>query len=672
MVTVFEYQNHIEKDANDKKVRHTKSIEHPPMTLEWLKQFLEQNQLMTPIGHDPLTIEKWEIHDSKSHIHTHKRGLLGIIMAQKSFADIAKAMSMGIHMIEHMFEEQNKAQAAEMLYGFFKKTLGEEHSLSMHALMEFAGDISKLIEEKMTHMKKLGWAPRRKEIKHILLTRPARPHDILAALIVTAEMWGHLYPDSYLQELQWGRYLWFEWLCASLGFDYEYELKACQDKEAQSNQETKDHLNEAILIERLFKRHQDDNHPYIQAIGGGSKYWWALRSGRESQVSKWEKEVKEKLGAMDRAEYVFSKMMSNEPEIAAWAYPGIYGKDPSAEKLGPAFVWALSNYPNTTHPDISNNFKNMMDANGVAFHALPFCRNPALSREYKSLMPIAIRASGDAAMIADWHTVEAAKNNQEHYGEYTFNPKHIEALWKFWKTHHKKLHPILQMTNPKLQLLIRESWVSEVDKSIIKTYIKTLGTTVSEWVLNDTKPNDMIMKMGWYRYDGGSMIIDRDANGDKSLNRVLNYIRLDGHSAAMSNQLERDHLWTAQIKRYIESIRDKDTFSTNPEYQKEHFKKIHDEVISYLRASITWVSPEKYKEALKSQKYLQDLDRLGFDVSRENILQEIPFGKTADFGAEAAFYRFMNGTSHAEGIQKNTKKAANDAIYTLGEPQKAV
>lgn len=83
------------------------------------------------------------------------------------------------------------------------------------------------------------------------------------------------------------------------------------------------------------------------------------------------------------------------------------------------------------------------------------------------------------------------------------------------------------------------------------------------------------------------MIIDRDANGDKSLNRVLNYIRLDGHSAAMSNQLERDHLWTAQIKRYIESIRDKDTFSTNPEYQKEHFKKIHDEVISYLRASIT-------------------------------------------------------------------------------------
>lgn len=99
----------------------------------------------------------------------------------------------------------------------------------------------------------------------------------------------------------------------------------------------------------------------------------------------------------------------------------------------------------------------MMDANGVAFHALPFCRNPALSREYKSLMPIAIRASGDAAMIADWHTVEAAKNNQEHYGEYTFNPKHIEALWKFWKTHHKKLHPILQMTNPKLQLLIRES-----------------------------------------------------------------------------------------------------------------------------------------------------------------------------------------------------------------------
>ena len=82
---------------------------------------------------------------------------------------------------------------------------------------------------------------------------------------------------------------------------------------------------------------------------------------------------------MDRAEYVVSKLESNEPEIALGGYPAIYGKDPSAINLGPAFVWALSNYPNTTHPDVSNGFKNMMDANGVSYHALPFCRNSQMA-----------------------------------------------------------------------------------------------------------------------------------------------------------------------------------------------------------------------------------------------------------------------------------------------------
>jgi hypothetical protein len=64
---------------------------------------------------------------------------------------------------------------------------------------------------------------------------------------------------------------------------------------------------------------------------------------------------------MDRAEYVVSKMESNEPEIAMGAYPSVYGKDPSAKNLGPAFVWALSNFPNSSHPETSNTFKNMMD-----------------------------------------------------------------------------------------------------------------------------------------------------------------------------------------------------------------------------------------------------------------------------------------------------------------------
>lgn len=42
----------------------------------------------------------------------------------------------------------------------------------------------------------------REEISKIVRTKPPKPVDILAAAIVTAEMAGHLYPDTYLSDLQ--------------------------------------------------------------------------------------------------------------------------------------------------------------------------------------------------------------------------------------------------------------------------------------------------------------------------------------------------------------------------------------------------------------------------------------------------------------------------------------
>ena len=54
-------------------------------------------------------------------------------------------------------------------------------------------------------------------------------------------------------------------------------------------------------------------------------------------------------------------------------------------------MWALSNFPNTAHPEVSNTFKNMMDGNGVAFHALPFCRNKQNSNIYKSTLDVLMK-----------------------------------------------------------------------------------------------------------------------------------------------------------------------------------------------------------------------------------------------------------------------------------------
>jgi hypothetical protein len=56
-------------------------------------------------------------------------------------------------------------------------------------------------------------------------------------------------------------------VCLALGFDPKVELKKAQDKEANKNSETSEHMHETTLLTRFFKLHQDDS-PYIQAIAG--------------------------------------------------------------------------------------------------------------------------------------------------------------------------------------------------------------------------------------------------------------------------------------------------------------------------------------------------------------------------------------------------------------------
>jgi hypothetical protein len=100
------------------------------------------------------------------------------------------------------------------------------------------------------------------------------------------------------------------------------------------------------------------------------------------------------------------------------AFPGIYGKDPSAVNLGPAFIWALSNFPNTAHTNTNNAFKNMMDGNGVSFHALAFCKDSEVAAIYKSTVPLIIHKLAHdnpgkyQGMLDAWNKVEAYQKGE--------------------------------------------------------------------------------------------------------------------------------------------------------------------------------------------------------------------------------------------------------------------
>lgn len=112
----------------------------------------------------------------------------------------------------------------------------------------------------------------RKEIRKILTTKPPKPIDILAAGIVILESTGVLYPDAELSDLQGERYIWFEQICLAIGLNPKEQMKNCYAKVVKDNPEAAHHVNEIDLIERMMKNNQAEN-PYIQAIGGGSKFW---------------------------------------------------------------------------------------------------------------------------------------------------------------------------------------------------------------------------------------------------------------------------------------------------------------------------------------------------------------------------------------------------------------
>ena len=95
------------------------------------------------------------------------------------------------------------------------------------------------------------------------------------------------------------------------------------------------------------------------------------------------------------------------------------------------------------------------------------------------------------------------------------------------------------------------------------------------------------------------MIIDIDDVGNKSIKRLLNYLPIDGHSGIIRDSNYATHIWDIQILPYIQSIKTHPDFIKNPSYQKEQFKRIHDEVMWFLREKFTGIKRESYINAIK-------------------------------------------------------------------------
>lgn len=249
---------------------------------------------------------------------------------------------------------------------------------------------------------KYAGAQRRKKVRDMLLNE-TKPHYILAAMILSYDMSGTLYADSYLQDLQGSRYIWFEKVAASLGLDPKVQLALATKKVYESDPKVfnMNHLPEEELIKTMFKLNQETND-YVQAVGGGAKIWKMADEYKKKQVSKGEEvAVEEGSTDMARADLAVKKMESNEFEIALGAFNKALDKGMGNDVFGPVFSMVMGGAPAYLHHSTLDAFAKKQFS-GFAFHGFAFVKTKAKADLYRKAVEIAVKKSGDAQMQNDF------------------------------------------------------------------------------------------------------------------------------------------------------------------------------------------------------------------------------------------------------------------------------
>lgn len=649
-------------------IREEKVLRGNMLTLEFLKEYLENEGFTEPYNHDPIRNPK-KYHDTgelppgAEEPQWQKRRSL--FSGWANVGALIAAVKMGKEMIEHKMEEKQRLQAAEFFYNM-SQTLGKEGSdWALQAMSQFAGSIGEMVDKRISKLEQLSAEPRRKEIRKILLTKPPKPFDIMAAMTVTVKMSGHLYPDSALQDLQGHNYLWFRQLCESLGYDYNTELQKAIKKEREENSTTAEHIHETTLITRFLKANSGKN-PYIQAFRGGSKYWGAVVEGRNGQIEKGEREVKERAKPGDRKTYIMAKYKSNELEIVVGAFPELWGADASPQYLSPAFVWTMSNATRIAHPELLQKFKKgNVYGKGLNFHAAQFGEDNREAKMYQSAVAAIVKyLSRPGGPLAGTQALEELNSlaRVRDSAPDSHRPELYEDLSKFWERYQHALHPVLQGTSPDLFLASQSALLSEEEKTAIQEYTKKMSITTAVAMEQFSKD---LLKYDGYAHD--SNFIFSTAPGDAHVSLALQLKKFKIETDHIAIDSDQAHLWNGSILKYLDSIRTDPVFSSNPEYRKTQFAVTHQEIMQFIARSFTTMArldPEHWDVVVKKQVYLQDLVKRGFDLSFDNVFHG---GEHNRYNVDMVYPRFLSGgisaTASAQmtqsGIQSRVREAMN-------------
>lgn len=618
--------------------------------------------------------------------HGNKSFLWGVLSEPGSLYSKYLAVKMGFNKLKASQDQKAQVQAAEAMYHWAKRYLPEWSDMRYAFTTEFSHTVGGEINKKIEELGTLGASEKRARVRKILLTKPAKPYELFAALIVIAKMTGELYPDQELGPLQGDKYLWFRALAESMNLNPDEELQAAKKKVIDEYKLQSNHPPETALITRLFKK--NNAHPYVTAISSGSKYWHAVTEGLEWQKSKWQKESKVLGGAEEASIYAMSKFKSNELPIVAGAIPEIYGKDPSAQYMTPAFVWAMSNATSIVRFHVSKEdvFNKNIFGNGSYFHAFPFCMSPAGAKKYQNTVREVVKylVAKNKISAGDQQKFESlcAKIEQS---PNTHDEEVFAGFGAFWNKYYSTLHPILQVTTPELMVMLRDDTYNQ---EVIKDYLYTFHDLAGMRGSMEAPMSEEILIQNGYNADAnGSMnfglkVLKEGINGEKDIcdykNRSLKYViekatkKINVHNLTMDSTTYK-YIWRNQVYAYINSIRTNETFRENPEFQKEQYIILIKEVISALRENIRGAhhTSELFENAKKDQDnaYLKDLEGLGVNISDYENFK----GSDLDTMAEEAYWRFIRSQPEqhtTDDILKSIPTTAQKIVNTgsMGRP----
>ncbi|MBX9809906.1 hypothetical protein K2X92_05950, partial [Candidatus Gracilibacteria bacterium] len=628
------------------------------------------------ISTDPTKVDDGYTEEDPFHMHNNAlKSFLNI----GNIGDLMKAFEMSWHAFEHTMEKGQKINASKFMYRMFGKM---DNDFGSQIAADYVEGVGETIEKIMKKIKGFNnGMKKRKKCLHLLQDKASKPEEIAAALITTVEGSGGLYMDEPFVGFA-GSWMWFNSLVRAAGYSDTARIKA--ELADKVNEVNKENPTEEMYIEQFLKVYGElHNNPLVMAMGGYPKFRKSLIEGRKGEIEKGERDAGELLGIGDRTQLGINKMRTGEyPQVI-----GIYKSAMGKYAGGPAdvipWMWALSGATKVAHPNVANEFKNFTDAHGFTFHAISFCRNPDVSALYKRVVgkivadKLGATAAGQFADIQ--HRVEHQFGHHHHRSEKELNDYNADImkdLANFWNKHNKVLHPILQGTS--------DSYIFEhSDDPDFKRYIDYLNET------HDYRGsggqggfNKDYGYVDGYRKSPSFGFSEIDIGNKKirvrDIKRQLDWIRIHGQSAgSIENDLDT-HIFQKSIIPFLKEDIQK---IENPDQQEATYIANYFAIINWIREHLGSASDKEgaYQGAL-AQRYMQDLIKLGYDLSFETVIKNNinPDPDKKMFldrkAAEASYRRFQGknpwsalgevGDTKARFSKFGNTTSSNDSLFS--------